>query len=298
MINVNSPTQIHNGIAPQEQYQNLNAVAQQVSAKPLQLQNDNVDLQKDRPSDKDNSHFSHNRHTALKAYLGLNSKEAAPATPVAKDAANGKENAVNGNESTDDKTATTKDIKEGEKKPGETKELTEEERKQIESMKQREAEVRLHENTHKSVGGHLASAPSYEYETGPDGKRYITGGHVNIDVSEEKDPKATIEKMQKVRAAALAPAQPSSADRSVAASAQQKENAARAQMREQAQEEAQKAMEGSSDSDRSSSADTDNTIKGNEHTNKRSTTDEPKNNDNEPAAPAVISKKLEGYMGV
>lgn len=291
MINVNSPTQIHNGIAPQEQYQNLNAVAQQVSAKPLQLQNDNVDLQKDRPSDKDNSHFSHNRHTALKAYLGLNTKEAAPAAPVAKDAGNG-------NESTDDKTAATKDVKEGKKKPDETKELTEEERKQIESMKQREAEVRLHENTHKSVGGHLASAPSYEYETGPDGKRYITGGHVNIDVSEEKDPKATIEKMQKVRAAALAPAQPSSADRSVAASAQQKENAARAQMREQAQEEAKKAMEGSSDSDSSSSSGTDNTIKGNENTNKRSTTDEPKNNDNQPAAPAVISKKLEGYMGV
>ena len=118
-------------------------------------------------------------------------------------------------------------------------ELTEEEQAEVEDMKDRDAEVRTHENAHKSAGGQYAAAPSYTYETGPDGKRYITDGEVSIDVGEESDPQDTITKMQVVKRAALAPAQPSAQDRQVYAEASQKEAQARQELNEQKQEEAQ-----------------------------------------------------------
>ena len=119
-------------------------------------------------------------------------------------------------------------------------ELTEEEQAEVEDMKDRDAEVRTHENAHKSAGGQYAAAPSYTYETGPDGKRYITDGEVSIDIGEESDPQDTITKMQVVKRAALAPAQPSAQDRQVYAEASQKEAQARQELNEQKQEEALK----------------------------------------------------------
>lgn len=92
--------------------------------------------------------------------------------------------------------------------------------RKLAELKKRDAEVRSHEQAHASAGGDLAAAPSYEFELGPDGKQYAVGGEVNIDLAMVPgDPQATIVKMQKVRAAALAPADPSSADRSVASEA-------------------------------------------------------------------------------
>ncbi|MDT3662260.1 MAG: putative metalloprotease CJM1_0395 family protein [Anaerobiospirillum sp.] len=122
-------------------------------------------------------------------------------------------------------------------------ELTEEEQAEVEEMKDRDAEVRTHENAHKSAGGQYAAAPSYTYETGPDGKRYITDGEVSIDIGEESDPQDTITKMQVVKRAALAPAQPSAQDRQVYAEASQKEAQARQELNEQKQEEAQGGSE-------------------------------------------------------
>jgi hypothetical protein len=109
-------------------------------------------------------------------------------------------------------------------------ELTEEDEKKVQSLKDRDREVRIHEQAHAAVGGQYAGAPSYEYESGPDGKRYAVGGEVSIDVSEENEPEDTIQKMQVVRAAALAPAEPSTQDIKVAAEASQKEQRARAQV--------------------------------------------------------------------
>ncbi len=102
---------------------------------------------------------------------------------------------------------------------------------QIEELKARDTEVRVHEQAHASIGGQYAGSPSYEYQRGPDGQNYAVGGEVQIDVAEvEGDPQATIEKMQTVRAAALAPAEPSSADRAIAADATQKLAAAQAEL--------------------------------------------------------------------
>ncbi len=103
---------------------------------------------------------------------------------------------------------------------GETSHLTEEEQNEVEQLKKIDAEVRRHEQAHATAGGKYAGAPQYGYTEGPDGNRYATSGHVSIDVTPiPNDPKATMQKMDVVRRAALAPAEPSGADRSVAAKA-------------------------------------------------------------------------------
>jgi len=124
-------------------------------------------------------------------------------------------------------------------------ELTPEEQKVVEELKARDREVRTHEMAHVLAGGaYVTSGPSYTYQTGPDGKGYAVGGSVGIDTSPvEGDPEATIQKMQTVMAAALAPAQPSGQDLKVAAAARQAEAKARTELvqtqTEQQQEEQQ-----------------------------------------------------------
>ena len=107
----------------------------------------------------------------------------------------------------------------------------------IQELKQRDTEVRTHEQAHLSAAGQYArSGAKFEYETGPDGKRYAVGGEVSIDVSEDKDPSKTIQKAQVIERAALAPADPSGQDRAVAAQAAQMETKARAELAKQSQE--------------------------------------------------------------
>ena len=110
------------------------------------------------------------------------------------------------------------------------------EKAQIDELKKRDTEVRTHEQAHANTGGQYAGAPKYEYTTGPDGKRYATGGEVSIDVSVENSPEDTIRKMQQVKAAALAPAEPSAQDLRVAAEASQKTFEARKELAEEKSE--------------------------------------------------------------
>ena len=120
-----------------------------------------------------------------------------------------------------------------EKKPN-GQQLDEQELEKVDELKSRDQEVRVHEQAHAAVGGQYAGSPSYEYERGPDGKSYAVGGEVQIDVSPvQGDPQATIQKMQVVRRAALAPAQPSAADRAIAADAANKATQARAELAKQ-----------------------------------------------------------------
>ncbi|MAD76471.1 MAG: hypothetical protein CML20_17065 [Rheinheimera sp.] len=94
------------------------------------------------------------------------------------------------------------------------------EQKEIAELQARDQEVRSHEQAHASIGGRYAGAPSYSFEQGPDGRKYAVAGEVQIDIAPVPgDPQATIQKMQQVKAAALAPAEPSSADRRIAAEA-------------------------------------------------------------------------------
>ncbi len=101
----------------------------------------------------------------------------------------------------------------------------------ISQLQQRDKEVRTHELAHATAGGAATGSPSYTFEVGPDGKKYAVGGEVSVDLSSVAgDPQATIVKMQKVHAAALAPANPSTQDTRVAASAAQKILAAQSEL--------------------------------------------------------------------
>lgn len=100
--------------------------------------------------------------------------------------------------------------------------LDEAEKRQVDQLKKRDQEVKAHERAHMAAGGGLVQGgASYTYQRGPDGGMYAVGGEVSIDTSSENDPDQTIQKMEQVKRAALAPAQPSGTDRAVAAQAAQ-----------------------------------------------------------------------------
>ena len=102
--------------------------------------------------------------------------------------------------------------------------LTESELRQIQELKNRDTEVRTHEQAHLSAAGQYASGgPSFSYQTGADGRQYAVGGSVPIDTGRESTPAATIIKMRTVKRAALAPANPSAADRQIASYASMQE---------------------------------------------------------------------------
>jgi uncharacterized protein YcbK (DUF882 family) len=91
---------------------------------------------------------------------------------------------------------------------------------QIQQLASRDREVRAHERAHASVGGQFAGSPSFSFVKGPDGVLYATSGEVSISTGEVSgDPKASLQKLETVIRAALAPANPSSQDLRVAASA-------------------------------------------------------------------------------
>jgi hypothetical protein len=103
--------------------------------------------------------------------------------------------------------------------------------KLIRSLSQLDHEVQAHENAHSVVGGQYAGSASYTYQRGPDGVNYAVGGEVSMDVGIiQGNPAATLEKMQLLQRAALAPAEPSSQDRKIAAIAVQQANQARAEI--------------------------------------------------------------------
>lgn len=99
--------------------------------------------------------------------------------------------------------------------------LSQDEKLLLEKLKKADAEVRAHEMAHIAAGGEfITSGATFSYQKGPDGQNYAVGGEVSIDTSAEPgDPGATLQKMRRVRAAALAPAQPSSQDFKVASNA-------------------------------------------------------------------------------
>ncbi|MEM7622125.1 MAG: putative metalloprotease CJM1_0395 family protein [Planctomycetota bacterium] len=118
--------------------------------------------------------------------------------------------------------------------------LTEADVQRVDELKARDAEVRTHEQAHIAAAGSLfRGGPYYDYTRGPDGKQYATGGRVNIDTSEGRTPEETLQRAQQIRRSALAPTEPSSTDRSVAAKAAQMESEARREIAEAASEQSE-----------------------------------------------------------
>ena len=128
--------------------------------------------------------------------------------------------------------------------------LSDEEQERVRELEERDREVRTHEQAHVAAGAPHTGAISYEMTTGPDGRRYATGGSVPIDISPVAgDPDATIAKMRQVRAAALAPAEPSAADHRAAAQASRQEAEARSEKAKQAKDELARSTEDDEDRD-------------------------------------------------
>lgn len=105
----------------------------------------------------------------------------------------------------------------------------------LRSLQARDREVRAHEQAHLAVAGRYAtSGVNLEYQRGPDGQLYAVGGDVKIDTSVVPgDPKATEQKAETIRRAALAPANPSAQDRKVASQASSMAIEARTEIFEQ-----------------------------------------------------------------
>lgn len=117
---------------------------------------------------------------------------------------------------------------------GGASELSKEQQAQVDKLKERDRQVRQHEQAHLAAAGGLAmSGPTYSYQKGPDGVRYAVGGEVNIDTSPGRSPEETVAKARQIRAAALAPAEPSGQDRAVAAQASQMEMQAQVELARQ-----------------------------------------------------------------
>ena len=97
--------------------------------------------------------------------------------------------------------------------------LSPEEKQLVAKLQARDTEVRAHEAAHQAAGGGLAGSASFSYQRGPDGKMYAVGGEVPISFKEGSIPQETIANARQIKAAAMAPANPSPQDYSVASSA-------------------------------------------------------------------------------
>lgn len=218
------------------------------------LKNDLVTLSNKKDEGSQNQHFSRNRYQAMAAYKAFSqptftgssqlsdpfekktvefyndekSDDAEDENSIVKDPIKEtvEENKSDKSKDTDKSDNPEKKTDKDNDRKSNGEKLTDAEQKKVNQMKDRDAEVRTHEQAHARVGGQYAGAPVYEKEKGPDGKDYITDGHVNIDMSEESTPSKTVQKMQQVIRAAKAPAEPSGQDMKVAAEAQQKLNEA------------------------------------------------------------------------
>ncbi|MCP5228046.1 MAG: hypothetical protein H6941_05455 [Candidatus Accumulibacter sp.] len=108
--------------------------------------------------------------------------------------------------------------------------LSSEELRLIDQLSATDRQVRTHELAHMAAGAGLAGGASFTYQVGPDNQRYAVAGEVSIDTSPAGDPAATLAKAEQIRAAALAPADPSPQDQKVAAMAARMASAARLEL--------------------------------------------------------------------
>ncbi|WP_096014832.1 putative metalloprotease CJM1_0395 family protein [Campylobacter lanienae] len=131
-------------------------------------------------------------------------------------------------------------------------ELTQDQKMQVIELQRRDLEVRTHEAAHMSAGAGLTTGASYSYQRGPDDKMYAIGGEVGIDTSPGKTPEETLKKAAQIKRAALAPAQPSSADLQVAATATNMEIDAKMEIQKNQNQETKDKTEQNSQNSQSS----------------------------------------------
>lgn len=91
--------------------------------------------------------------------------------------------------------------------------------REILAAQRRERSVIRHEEAHMQAGGQYAGAASYIYQKGVDGKGYIVGGEVTMQVPAGGDLERLKAALERVKRAAMAPADPSPQDMQTAAMA-------------------------------------------------------------------------------
>ena len=120
--------------------------------------------------------------------------------------------------------------------------LTPSQQEQVKKLEARDREVREHEAAHLAAAGDaVAGGASYTYQLGPDDKLYAIGGEVPVSMSSGRTPEETRAKAEKIRAAALAPDDPSGQDMAVAAEAEQMEAQATQQILDESKATANQA---------------------------------------------------------
>lgn len=99
-----------------------------------------------------------------------------------------------------------------------TDSLSTEERRILRELKQRDSSVRQEEETHARMLGRHAGAIRYEYQIGPDGRVYVINGSVEVAPKiTSTDPEEIKKILKTIQRAAVTVANPSQADRNVAA---------------------------------------------------------------------------------
>jgi hypothetical protein len=114
---------------------------------------------------------------------------------------------------------------------------------QTKALKSREAAVKQHEAAHLLAGSGITSGLSYTYQQASDGSSYAIGGQVTLNMQEGATPEETIQRAQKMRAAALAPSSPSAQDQDLAMMAMKMEAQAREERAEKQKEVQEKLKE-------------------------------------------------------
>lgn len=133
-------------------------------------------------------------------------------------------------------TENTQDDKPFKADPRQNQDLDLSEQQEVTRLKARDTEVRAHEQAHIAAGGSAVSGrATFTYTTGPDGRRYATGGEVAVDTSKSDDPEANLQKARLIRRAALAPAQPSGTDLRIASQAALMEAEAQREIRQESE---------------------------------------------------------------
>lgn len=123
------------------------------------------------------------------------------------------------NEKSDEKNLSQEEEKKSSEKSKSSNELSIDEKRLVQDLQSRDIEVRAHEAAHQGAGGGMTGGASFTYQQGPDGRMYAIGGEVSISIPSGSTPQETIRNAQQAIAAAMAPADPSGQDFSVASSA-------------------------------------------------------------------------------
>lgn len=118
-----------------------------------------------------------------------------------------------------------------------TQELSDAELAEISSLKARDSKVRQHEQAHLAASAGLdVSNAAIVYQRGPDDVNYAVGGDVRIDTSPGRTPADSLARAEMIIDVALAPADPTSSDRSAAAKGQNMAQQAREELLHQSQQ--------------------------------------------------------------